>query len=101
MLLNFLKLIQHMMRGRIYDEFLSLIDSYYSKNREQAMKETNTGNVKYFKVTVSFSMTDGITFKPEWHKFEESIKLLFKNSIDKLDHFKRLLEYSNASDFSA
>lgn len=102
MLLNFLKMIQHMMRGRIYDEFLYLIGSYYGEIREHAIKESiSSTTAKYFKVTVSFSCDDGITFKPEWSKFEESIRQLFENSISKLDQFKRLLEYSNASDFSA
>ena len=46
MLLDFIKLVQNMMRGRIYDEFLTMINNFYTEIKDQANKESQNVNAK-------------------------------------------------------
>jgi len=46
MLIDFLKLVQHMMRGRIYDEFLYMIKNFFTDINEQANRDSQNANAK-------------------------------------------------------
>lgn len=76
-----------------------MINNFYTEIKNQANKESQNANAKYFKITVSFD--DGTHFNPNWKSFEASITKLFSNSLETLDKIKRLLDLTNSTDFSS